>query len=120
MENTEKRIRNIVLSRDFLQYYNALDECTKDKYVDSIKILEEVYVLSTKFVKRLVSTKENLYELRVSIGFNEHRSILFSANHENIIQATEIVILTGFLKKSTKDYDKQIKRAINILNTLKL
>lgn len=109
-----------MLSDDFLRYYGTLDERTKDKYVESIKVLEEVYVLSRKFVKRLVGTSENLYELRVSVGFNEHRSILFSLNHANIIQATEIVILNGFLKKSTKDYDKQIKKAINILNTLKL
>jgi hypothetical protein len=82
--------------------------------------LEEVYVLSRKFVKKIVSTKESLYELRISVGFNEHRSILFSANHDNIIQATEIVVLNGFLKKSSKDYDKQIKKAMNILNILKL
>jgi hypothetical protein len=120
MKNNENRIRNVVLTDDFSQYYYTLDERTKDKYVESIKVLEEVYILSKKFVKKLVSTKENLYELRILVGFNEYRSILLSANHDNIIQATEIVILNGFLKKSTKDYDKQIKRAINILNTVKL
>jgi hypothetical protein len=120
MINDGKSIRNIVWSDDFSQYFETLDEHTKDKYDDCIKILEEVYVLSKKFVKKLVSTKENLYELRISVGFNEYRSILFSVNHDNIIQATEIIILNGFLKKSTKDYDKQIKRAIKILNTLKL
>jgi hypothetical protein len=45
---------------------------------------------------------------------------MFSANHDNIIQATEVYILNGFLKKSTKDYSKQISKAINILNTLEL
>jgi hypothetical protein len=119
--NGNKKIKRIVtLSDDFSQYYSTLDERTKSKYDESIKVLEEVYVLNRKLVKNLVSTTENLYELRVSVGFNEHRSILFSADHANIIQATKIVVLNGFLKKSTKDYDKQIKKAINILNTLKL
>ena len=90
----------------------------KNKFDECIKILESVYVVSTKFVKKLVDTDENLYELRVSVGFNEYRTILFSADHNNIIQAKTIIILNGFLKKSTKDYNKQIKKAINILNDL--
>jgi len=60
----------------------------------------------------------NFYELRVSVGFNEYRTILFSVNHENIIQATEIVLLNSFLKKDKKDYAKQVKRATNIYNNL--
>jgi hypothetical protein len=56
----------------------------------------------------------------VSVGTNEYRTVLFAVNHKNIIQATEIVFLNGFLKKSTKDYDKQIKKAVKILNDLEL
>jgi hypothetical protein len=118
--NENRKIRELIYTDEFKEYYNSLDMRTKDKYDDRLTLLEEVRVLSTKFVKVLVDTKENLYELRVSVGFNEYRSILFSADHDNIIQATKIVILNGFLKKSSKDYDKQIKRAINILNSLEL
>jgi hypothetical protein len=67
-------------------------------------------------VKKLVGT--DLYEMRVSVGFNEYRSILFAIDHKNIIQAKKIVLLNGFLKKSSKDYDKQIKKAINILKNI--
>ena len=56
--------------------------------------------------------------MRVSVGFNEYRTILFAADHDNIVQAKIVIILNGFLKKSAKDYDKQIKKAINILNRL--
>jgi len=118
--NEVKKIRNVLYTDEFKEFYNSLDERTKDKYAECLKILEAVYVLSTKFVKRLVGVEENLYELRVSVGYNEYRSILFSANHDNIIQATEVLVLNGFLKKSTKDYSKQIKKAINLLRSLEL
>jgi hypothetical protein len=36
------------------------------------------------------------------------------------MQATELVMLNGFLKKDKKDYDKQIKKAINILNNIEI
>lgn len=71
--------------------------------------------LSKKFVKKIVSS--DFYELRVSVD-NEIRVLLFSANNENINFATEIIVLNGFIKKSSKDYDKQIKKAYNILNSL--
>jgi mRNA-degrading endonuclease RelE of RelBE toxin-antitoxin system len=118
--NENRKIRELIYTDEFKEYYHSLDERTKDKYGDCLILLEEVRVLSTKFVKVLVNTDENLYELRVSVGFNEYRSILFSADHDNIIQATKIVILNGFLKKSSKDYNKQIKKAISILNSLEL
>lgn len=71
--------------------------------------------ISKKFVKKIVSS--DFYELRVSVD-NEIRVFLFSANNENINLATEIIVLNGFIKKSSKDYDKQIKKAYNILNSL--
>ncbi|MDR2450012.1 MAG: type II toxin-antitoxin system RelE/ParE family toxin [Prevotellaceae bacterium] len=66
--------------------------------------------------KKIANT--NLYEMRVSVGHNEYRTILFCTDHENVIQATKLILLNGFLKKSSKDYNKYVKRAINILNDL--
>lgn len=117
MEET-KEIRNVLYSEEFKEFRESLDKRALDKLEDNVSVLKTVYVLSTKFVKRIVNT--NLYEMRVSVGYNEYRSILFTLDHENIIQATKIILLTGFLKKSSKDYGKQIKRAINILNNLEL
>ena len=83
-----------------------------------MEVLETVYVLSTKFVKKIVEAEEGIFELRVSIGFNEYRTVLFSIDHENIIEAKHVILLNGFLKKDKKDYRKQVKKAINILNRL--
>jgi len=115
-----RKIRELIYTDVFDKYYNSLNERTKHKFNECFTILREMRVISTKFIKVLVNTDKRLYELRISVGFNEHRSILFSVDHDNIIQATKIVFLNGFLKKSSKDYNKQIKKAINILKTIEL
>ena len=38
-------------------------------------------------------------------------------DHENIVQAEQILLLNGFMKKSTKDYKKEIQKAQHILDT---
>lgn len=70
-------------------------------------------MLTTKFIKHLQNT--DLYEMRISVGSNEYRTILFAINHNNIILATKILVLNAFLKKSEKDYKKQIEIAEHIL-----
>lgn len=69
-------------------------------------------MVSTKFVKRLVNT--DFYEMRISLD-NEYRVILFAIDNDNFINANEILLLNGFIKKSTADYDKQIAKAIKIM-----
>ena len=43
---------------------------------------------------------------------------LFTIDHENFIEAEQILLLNGFMKKSTKDYKKEIQKAEQILNSL--
>ena len=119
-ENSNIKLRNLRYTDEFNEFYSVLDERSKNKFGYCLDLLRNKYVLSSKFIKQIVSSDNNLYEPRVSVGFNEYRSIIFSADHSNIIQATEIIILNGFLKKSSKDYDRQIHKAINILNNIKL
>ena len=95
-----------------------LDKRTAAKYDESILYLETIYVLSKKFVKKLEDVEAGIFEMRVSVGTNEHRTILFATDHENIIQATNVILLNSFLKKDSKEYRKQIKKVINILNDL--
>lgn len=49
---------------------------------------------------------------------NNIRGILFTVNDDNINLATNILLLNGFGKKSTKDYDKGITKPINILRSV--
>ena len=57
-----------------------------------------------------------VYELRISVG-NEYRAILFTIGQENFVQAEQILLLNGFMKKSTKDYKKEIQKVQHILDT---
>ena len=118
MKNENKKIRKIIHTDDFDEYYNLLDKRTAAKYDEVILYLETIYVLSKKFIKKLEDAEEGIFEMRVSVGTNEHRTILFAIDHENIIQAANVILLNSFLKKDSKEYRKQIKKAINILNNL--
>ena len=111
-------IRYILFSNEFKEFRASLDNRVQTKIDEAVEILKTVHVLSTKFVKRLINT--DLYEMRVTVGYNEYRTVLFSVDHSNIIQSTRIILLNGFLKKSSKDYNKQIKKAINIIKELEL
>lgn len=109
-------IRTVFYTDEFKEFYDSLDEKARKKIDYIILLIKDFRLIHTDFIKKLINT--NLYEMRVSIGTNEYRSILFSIDHSNIIEAGQVVILNGFLKKSTKDYDKQIKKAEKILNNL--
>jgi len=52
--------------------------------------------------------------MRISAD-NEYRVIIFAIDNDNIINANEIFLLNGFIKKSTADYDKQIAIAQKIM-----
>ena len=119
MKNENKKIRKLIHTDEFDEYYNLLDKRTAEKYDDVILYLETIYVLSKKFVKKLEGAETGIYEMLVSVGTNEHRTIIFAIDHENIIQAKIVILLNSFLKKDNKEYRKQIKKAINILNNLK-
>lgn len=105
-------IRVVYKSPQFDAFYNSLPSKVQTKFKYVIDIVTTIYDVSTKFVKHLQDT--DLYEMRVSVSSNEYRTILFA----NVIEATRIILLNGFLKKSNKDYRKQIEIAQSILNDL--
>lgn len=109
-------IRKIFRTSEFDEFYNSLPSKVKDKFEYVFLVVQTIYNISTKFVKHIENTE--LYELRVSVGTNEYRTIIFTIDHDNIIESTRIILLNGFLKKSSKDYRKQIDKARTILKNL--
>ena len=107
--------RDLILSPEYMAFEQEADHRTREKLRYAVSILETVNPIPAKFVKKLTNT--DFYELRVSVG-NEVRVILFAVDNENINLATSVVLLHGFVKKSTKDYDKALEKAINILRNL--
>jgi len=83
------------------------------KFQYLLQILIDQQVVHSEFVKKLVGTP--FYELRIKLN-QEFRIILFTYNHENFAESKSVLLLNGFIKKSTKDYPK----AIEIAKTLML
>lgn len=107
--------RELILSPEYAEFVRGASPRTREKLRYAVAILETVPLIPAKFVKKLVNT--DFYELRVSVD-NEVRVILFAADNDNINLATSVVLLNGFVKKGTKDYDREITKAINILRRL--
>lgn len=105
----------MIRSTEFDEFYNSLPANVQNEIKYAMNIIADVKVVNAKLVKKLVGT--DFYELRVSVG-NEYRIVLFTIDHENFIEAEQILLLNGFLKKSTKDYKKEIQKAEQILNSL--
>lgn len=103
-------------SAEFDEFYNSLPENVQNKVKYALNIIAEVKVVNTKLVKKLVET--DFYELRISVG-NEYRVILFTIDQESFVEAEQILLLNGFMKKSTKDYKKELQKAQRILNSLR-
>lgn len=113
-QTTSGIIRTIFKSTEFEEFYDSLPNRVKEKFDYVFMIVQSVYNLPTKFVKHLETS--DLYEMRVSVATNEYRTILFAIDHRNVIEAKQIILLNGFLKKSSKDYKKQVEKALTILN----
>jgi hypothetical protein len=84
----------------------------RKKWIMCLNIFVPKKNVTSKFVKSLVNTE--FYEMRISVD-NEYRIILFTIDSDNFITANEIVLLNGFIKKSTADYDKQIAIALKLM-----
>ncbi|MCD8393312.1 MAG: type II toxin-antitoxin system RelE/ParE family toxin [Bacteroidales bacterium] len=112
----EHYVRKIIRTPEFMEFYLGLPPKVQTKFQYVMNVVATIYNVSTKFVKHLENT--DLYEMRISVGTNEYRTILFAIDHSNFIEARNIILLSGFLKKDNKDYRKQIEKAISILNNL--
>lgn len=108
-------IRDLILSPEYRDFERNLPERARLKLLYALNILETITPLSRKFVKKLTNT--DFYELRITVD-HEIRVILFAIDNDNINLASKVILLNGFIKKSTKDYNKEIQKATNILKNL--
>ena len=105
----ENYIRNIIFSDEFEDYYSSISEQIRKKYDYALQIIKSQYVVSSKIIKSLDNT--DFYELRISVSSNEYRTILLAVDHDNFIQSKNFLLLNSFLKKDTKQYKAEIKKA---------
>lgn len=117
-DNIPRYVRTVYKTPAFDAFYRSLPVKTQTKFDYVINVISMIYNIPTKFIKHLENT--NLYEMRVSVGTNEYRTVLFALDSHSVIESTSIILLNAFLKKDSKDYRKQIDKAISILNELEL
>ncbi|MGG7034404.1 MAG: type II toxin-antitoxin system RelE/ParE family toxin [Flavobacterium sp.] len=109
-------MRIIFKTLEFTEFLESVDFATKEKIDYLSEILITQPVINTKVAKKLTNT--DFYEVRVQVK-NEYRIMVFTIDHDNINQCSNILFISGFMKKSTKDYDKEIKKALKILEQWK-
>lgn len=117
-EDEPHYVRIIYKTPEFEEFYIALPAKTQGKFDFVMNVISTIYTIPSKFVKHLENT--DLYEMRVSVGTNEYRTVIFAIDNDNIIEAKNIIFLNAFLKKDKKDYRKQVEKAMSILNNLEL
>lgn len=117
-EHSGQYVRIVYKTTEFDAFYDSLPPKTQTKIDYVINVISTIYNVPTKFIKHLENT--DLYEMRISVGTNEYRTVLFAIDNDNFIEAKSIILLNSFLKKDNKDYRKQIEKAISILNGLEL
>ena len=105
-------MRNVSISPECLEFIDNQNDRVSAKFLQLVEILGEVKIVHSNFVKKIINTE--FYELRIKAG-NEIRIIMFTIDHSNFAECSEIVCLNGFQKKSTKDYKKAIKQAEKLL-----
>lgn len=109
-------IRIILKSPQFQQFYDAQPEKVKEKIDYVLNIMISQKIVNAKFVKNLENTE--FYEMRVSLGNNEYRSILLTLDAKSFIECKQAILLNGFVKKDTKQYKGEIEKARTILKSL--
>ena len=105
-------MREIEITEECLKFIDNQGKRVSNKFFHLIEIMEEVKIVHSNFVKKLINTR--FYELRIKEG-KEYRIIIFAIDHQNFSECTRAVCLNGFIKKSNKDYYKAGIEAEKIL-----
>lgn len=117
METNKTFTREVFFTEAYNEFYNSLPEQAKVKFDRIISVIQNTKVIPANLVCHLINTE--FYELRVKVSHNEYRSLLFTINHNNIMESTSVILLNGFFKKDTKDYRKAISIARTLISNYK-
>lgn len=78
------------------------------KFEQPLEVMMETKVVHSNFIKKIIGS--DFYELWIKAG-NEYRILLFMIDNYNFSECREVILLNGFLKKSSKDYRGAIRVA---------
>lgn len=105
-------MRTLYRTKEFDVFFDSVDEKVRKKIAYIFEILTKQQWINSKIAKKLTNT--DLYELRVQVG-NEYRILIFTIDSEDVNQSKNILLISAFHKKATKEYKKEIIKALKIL-----
>ena len=105
-------MRLAIQTREFIEFYESVSGRVQEKIDYIVHMMQELPTVHSKFIKKLQNT--DYYEMRISVD-NEYRVILFAVDNNDFRQTSQILLLNGFVKKSTKDYKAQLAIADRII-----
>ena len=73
-------MREIEITEECLKFIDNQGKRVSNKFFQLIEIMEEVKIVHSNFVKKLINTR--FYELRIKAG-KEYRIIIFSIDQQN-------------------------------------
>jgi hypothetical protein len=117
LSESDKQIRVVLCTDEYLNFYDQLKPNVRVKVDYGIDIVTTIKLVSSRLVKKI--TNYELYEMRISVD-NEYRIIMCAIDNLNFISASRVILLCGFVKKSTKDYHREFQKALRILNAIEL
>ena len=109
-------MRQIIVSQECENFINKSSNRVQTKFDYLLAIIAEHEIVSKNFVDKL--TGSVFYELKIKAD-NQIRVIIFTIDNSNFQLAERVVLLNGFVKKSTKDYKKAVSEASKLLGYYK-
>ncbi|MBW7869331.1 MAG: type II toxin-antitoxin system RelE/ParE family toxin [Brumimicrobium sp.] len=101
-------IREIIYFKNhFEDFFDSLDEKTKNKVDEILYFISIIEQIPTKYLKKIVETKD-LFEIRVEHRSNIYR--IFCCFDEGNL----VVLFNGFQKKTQKTPKNKIEKALKI------
>ena len=116
MKADNRLIREVLKTEEYELYFLLLNARVRVKYDYVIQLMQTQKIVSEKLVKKIRNTE--FYEVRISIGTNEHRTMLIATDNSNFMEATQVILLNSFLKKDDKQYKREIEKARSIIRKL--
>lgn len=104
------KIREVVTYKHYFEeFFVAQQPKIRDKIIKVLDIIEQVERLPSTYLKYIEGTN-GLFEIRVQLGNNIFRIFCFFDGNRLVI------LLSGFQKKTQKTPQKEIDRAIRLMN----
>ena len=105
-----QKIRELYFfDKDFVIFPDSQSYVIHDKFGKIFRYIEEIERIPINYFKKIQNAK-GLYEVRVSLGSNTWRVFcFFEANRL-------VVVLNGYVKKEYKTSEREIKKAIQLMN----